>query len=135
MSLIVNAAEDVASVAGGDTAPERVVVAEVAAVLAAATDEMLASAPLTVPLALSVCMGRHGAGVEGLISAMQTLRRSVIAVSGLDPRAEPTPLVAGDPRTAALGLAEYLRRLIARAARCCAVAPLDLASAATALLA
>lgn len=111
------------------------VAAEVAAVLAGATDEVLAVAPLTLPLALSICMQRHDAGTEELIAAMQALRQAVLAVSGLDSRSEPVPLVAGDPRAAALGLAEYLRGLLARAARACAAAPDDLASAAAAHLA
>lgn len=118
-----------------DGVSEGQVVAEVAAALAEATDEVLATAPLTLPLALSVCMARHGAGTDGLIAAMQSLRRAVLAVSGLDPRGEPVPLVAGDPRTAALGLAEHLRGLLFRAARACAAAPDDVAEAAAARLA
>jgi hypothetical protein len=127
-------ADDTAETAE-DGVSESVVAAEVAAVLAGATDEVLAAAPLTLPLALSVCMERHDAGTEGLISAMQLLRKAVLTVSGLDPRTEPVPLVAGDPRTAALGLAEYLRGLLGRAARACAAAPDDVASAAAARLA
>jgi hypothetical protein len=121
--------------AAEDGVSERLVAAEVGAVLAGATDEVLAAAPLMLPLGLSVCMERHDAGTEGLISAMQALRRAVLAVSGLDPRSEPVPLVAGDPRTAALGLAEYLRDLLVRAARACAAAPDDVASAAASRLA
>lgn len=121
--------------AAEDGVSESVVAAEVAAVLAGATDEVLAAAPLTLPLALSVCMERHDAGTEGLISAMQSLRRAVIAVSGIDPRNEPVPLAAGDPRTAALTLAEYLRGLLDRAALACATAPDAVASAAAARLA
>lgn len=118
-----------------DGVSENQVATEVAAVLAGATDEVLSRAPLTLPLALSVCMERHDAGTDGLILAMQTLRRAVLAVSGIDPRSEPVPLVAGDPRTAALGLAEYLRDLLVRAAQACAAAPDDVASAAVARLA
>jgi len=118
-----------------DGVSEGLVAAEVGAVLAGATDDVLAAAPLMLPLALSVCMERHDAGTEGLISAMQSLRRAVLAVSGLDPRSEPVPLVTGDPRTAALGLAEYMRNLLVRAARACAAAPDDVASAAAARLA
>lgn len=121
--------------AGEDEASEHLVAAEVAAVLAGATDEVLAKAPLTLPLALSICMERHDAGTEGLISAMQALRHAVLSVSGLDPRTEPVPLVAGDPRTAALGLADYLRDLLVRAGRSCAAAPDEVASAAAARLA
>ncbi|HLW45310.1 MAG TPA: hypothetical protein VKR78_03775 [Acidimicrobiales bacterium] len=126
---------DAMAEAAEDGVSERQVAAEVAAVLAGATDEVLAAAPLTLPLALSVCMERNDAGIEGLISAMQSLRRAVLAVSGLDVRSEPVPLVTGDPRTAALGLAEYLRGLLCRAARACAAAPDDVASAAAARLA
>ncbi|MDA8312929.1 MAG: hypothetical protein M0Z46_20405 [Actinomycetota bacterium] len=118
-----------------DGVSERLVAAEVAAVLGGATDEMLAAAPLALPLALSVCMQRHDAGADGLIAAMQSLRRAVLAVSGLDPGSVPVPLAAGDPRMAALTLAEQLRRLLVQAARTCAAAPEEVASAAAARLA
>lgn len=111
------------------------IAAEVAAVLAGATDDVLATAPLSLPLALSVCMERHAVDVPGLIEAMQALRVAVLAVSGLDARTEPVPLVAGDARTAALGLAEYLRDLLRRAAQAGASAPEHVASAAAARLA
>jgi hypothetical protein len=115
--------------------PEGVVAADVAAVLAEVSDEVVTGAPLTLPLALSVCMERHAVGTGGLIEAMQALRAALLAVSGLDPRAEPTPLVTGDARRAALGLAEYLRDLLARAARASSAAPHVVASAAAAQLA
>jgi hypothetical protein len=126
---------DATAEAEEDGVSEGLVAAEVAAVLAEATDEVLAAAPLTLPLALSVCMERHEAGTDGLIVAMRSLRLAVLAVSGLDPRSEPVPLVAGDPRTAALGFAEYLRGLLVRAGRACASAPDDVAQAAAARLA
>lgn len=138
LTLVVDAGADVSTTtgpAGGNRESEPSVAAEVAAVLAGATDEVLAVAPLTLPLALSLCMERNDAGAEGLISVMQSLRRAVLAVSGLDPRSEPVPLVAGDRRTAALGLAEYLRGLLARVACSSAAAPLDVAAAAAAHLA
>lgn len=131
----VDELEDATAEAEEDGVSEGVVAAEVAAVLAEATDEVLAAAPLSLPLALSVCMERHEAGTDGLIAAMHSLRRAVLAVSGLDPRSEPVPLVAGDPRTAALGFAEYLRGLLVRAARACSAAPDDVAQAAAARLA
>jgi|GEM_PF-3064755 len=115
---------------GGQPAP-----AEVAAALARATDEVVATSPLVLPLALSLCMERHDAGVEGLIAVMQALRKAVLAESGLDAASEPVPLVAGDPRTAALRLAEHLRALLVRAAQACAAAPDEVASAAAARLA
>ncbi|MGH8988513.1 MAG: hypothetical protein ACRDXC_07950 [Acidimicrobiales bacterium] len=126
---------DTAAEAEEDGASEGAVAAEVAAVLAGATDEVLSASPLTVPLALSICMARHEAGIDGLLAAMQALRRAVLAVSGLDARREPVPLVTGDPRTAALGMAEYLRGLIVRAGRACAAAPDVVAQAAASCLA
>ncbi len=131
----VDEAADATAEAAEDGVSEGLVAAEVAAVLAEATDEVLDAAPLVLPLALSVCMERHDAGIAGLVAAMQSLRGAVLAVSGLDPLSEPVPLVAGDPRTAALGLAEYLRDLLSRAARACAAAPDDVAQAAAARLA
>ena len=131
----VDGLADATAEAEEDGVSEGLVAEEVAAALAGATDDVLASAPLALPLALSVCMARHEAGTNGLIAAMQSLRRAVLAVSGLDPRSEPVPLVAGDPRTAALGLAEHLRGLLFRAARACAAAPDDVAKAAAARLA
>ena len=131
---LVDGLADATAEAEEDGVSEGLVAAEVAAV-AGATDEVLASAPLALPLALSVCMVRHEAGTNGLIAAMQSLRRAVLAVSGLDPRSVPVPLVAGDPRTAALGLAEHLRGLLFKSARACAAAPDDVAKAAAARLA
>jgi|SRR5579862_67636 len=122
--------------AGGEGPSEGgAVVAEVASVLAQATGEVGTAAPLALPLALSVCMERHAVGTSGLIDAMQALRAALLSVSGMDARAEPVPLVAGDARAAALGMAEYLRGLIARAAHASAAAPDVVASAAAARLA
>lgn len=121
--------------AAGRVQPEGDVAADVAAALAQASDEAVSGAPLTLPLALSVCMERHAVGASGLIEAMQALRAALLSVSGLDPGAEPVPLVTGDARCAALGLAEYLRDLLGRAARASAAAPHVLASAAAAELA
>lgn len=108
--------------------------AAVAAVLAQATDDLVAGAPLALPLALSACMARHGTGSEDLIALLRSLRRAVLAVSGLDPRSEPVPLAAGEPRSAALGMAEHVRGLLARASSACAAAPDVVARAAAAQL-
>lgn len=94
----------------------RVVAGEVAAVLAGATDEVLAGAPLALPLALSVCMERHGVGAEELLESMRLLRRAVLLVSGLDAATEPVPIASGEPRAAVLCLADYLHGLLTRAA-------------------
>lgn len=118
-----------------DRTSEGRLAADIAAVLAHATDEVLSTAPLTLPLALSVCMARHETGADGLIWAMHTLRAALLAVSGLDPSEEPVPLVCGEPTTAALSLAEYLRGLLARAASACAAKPEAMAIAAAAWLA
>lgn len=111
------------------------VAAEVAGVLGRASDEVTAVAPLTLALALSLCMERHDADVAALVDAMQLLRRAVLAVSCLDSASEPVPLVTGDLRSAALGLAEYLRGLISRAAQASAAAPEMVARAAAMQLA
>jgi hypothetical protein len=91
------------------------VAAEVALVLGGVSDDVLATGPLTLPLALSVCMERHGTDPEGLMEAMRLVRTAVVCVAGLDPAAEPVPLGAGDPRRGALALADYLLSLLRRA--------------------
>jgi hypothetical protein len=89
---------------------------EVAAVLADTTDEALANAPLALPLALSLCMERHGVDAEGLLDAMRLLRRALLASAGPQAAEAPVPLAAGDPRSAALGLAAHLHELFGWAA-------------------
>lgn len=118
-----------------DAARDGRVAADLATVLAHASDERLIAAPLTLPLGLSICMARHHAGAEGLISAMHALRVAVLAVSGLDPAQEPVPLVVGEPKVAAVAFAHYLRDLLVRAAHACAAAPDAVALAAAAELA
>lgn len=127
------ATADAAFAAAAATTRRRVA-AEVAAVLARATDADLHEASLTLPLALSVCMERHGARPEDVIAAMQVLRDTVLAVSGLDPASEPVPLIVGEPATAAVRLALYLHGLVGRAARAMDGGPDVVAAAASAAL-
>jgi hypothetical protein len=114
--------------------PARRVAVDVCAVMAGTSDETLVAAPLALPLALSVCMTRHGVGPDGLIAAMRLLRGAVIAESSLDAASEPAPLAAGDARTAALGVAWYLHDLFQRASASNAADRDVLASAAVARL-
>ena len=92
-------------------------------------------APLALPLALSVCMARHGAAADGLVGAMRLLRSALLSISTLDETDEPVPLAAGDQRSAALGFARYLTDLVHRASRATGVATEVIASSAAAHLA
>jgi hypothetical protein len=58
----------------------------------------------------------------------------LLETSGLDPDHEPIPLLAGDDRTATLGLAIYLHDLVNRAASCTGRSRHAVAEAAIALL-
>jgi hypothetical protein len=128
-------------VAPAGSAPEldtgldgRLVAGEVAVVVAEVPGDVLTTAPLTLPLALSVCMARHEVEADTLVEAMRLLRRAVLAVSTLDPESEPVPLGSGDPRTAALNLAQYLHDLFGRAAEAAGVARGAIATSAVAQL-
>jgi hypothetical protein len=113
----------------------RLVASEVANALAAASDDALVAAPLALPLALSVCMQRHGVDADRLVDTMRALRVAVLRVAGMDRASEPVPVAAGDPRSAALAMADYLVGLLRRAVRESGSSPDDVASAAAALLA
>lgn len=110
------------------------VAAEVADVLAGTAPEVLASAPLALPLALSVPMARHGLSADELAEAMLVLRAAILAEAGLDPVVEPTPLATGDGRRTSLVLAGYLHDLLCRAACRTGTAPGALAASAAARL-
>ncbi len=113
------------------------VATEVANALAAATEttEATARAPLALPLALSVCMARHGVDADGLVDTLQALRIAVLHVAGMDRGSEPAPLPTGEPRDAALLMADYLVGLLRRAVTASGATPDRLASAAAAHLA
>jgi hypothetical protein len=132
---LVEPTDPVASTAPVEPTGTGDVAAALAAVLAEATEDLMTDAPLALPLALSVCMAHHDTGTEDLIALLRSLRGAILTVSGLDPRSEPVPLVAGEPRRAALGMAEHVRGLLTRASRACAAAPDVVAHAAAAQLA
>lgn len=112
----------------------RRVAGEVALVVAGTAEDTLSGAPLALPLALSVCMARNELEADGLVAAMQLLRRAILAVSRLDQSCEPVPLGAGDARMAALFFAKYLHGLFDRAAEATGVARDTLALSAVAQL-
>lgn len=112
----------------------RQVAAEVAAILGGIAPELLASAPLTLPLALSLPMARHRLSADELTDAMQLVRGAILQAARLDPSTEPVPLAAGGGRRAALMLAGYLHDLLFKAAHRAGAAPGALAASAAHLL-
>ncbi len=72
----------------------------------------LSTGNLGLELGLSLWMQRAACAI------LLTVRDALVETSGLDPDQEPTPLLAGDDRTATLGLAIYLHDLVDRAASC-----------------
>jgi hypothetical protein len=115
-------------------AATRAVAGAVALVLSGTTRQDLVTGSLVLPLALSVCMERHGVGPDGLVGAMRLLRSAVLADAGLDAASEPVPLAAGDPRSAVVALARYLHGLLERAASVLGCGPDAVASSAAARL-
>lgn len=87
-----------------------------ARVLAVLEPEALTGPDLSLELGLSLWMQRTGVGLLGARSALMSLRRALLQTSSLDRETEPVPILAGDPRTALLGLAVYVHGLIMRAA-------------------
>ena len=87
---------------------------------------------LTLPLGLSLWMQRGGVGVTEAVDAMLVLRRALLEEAGMDRRSEPTPLLAGEPHTAVVGLARYLDDLVARACRAAGRSRVELVEAALA---
>ncbi len=76
----------------------------------------LCTGNLGLELGLSLWMRRADLAVADACSILLTVRDALVAASGLDPDHEPIPLLAGDDRTATLGLAIYLHGLVDRAA-------------------
>ncbi|HVC71768.1 MAG TPA: hypothetical protein VNC61_16050 [Acidimicrobiales bacterium] len=89
---------------------------------------------LTIPFGVSVWIRRSDIGLADACDAMLELRTAFLAVSGLDQRSEPVPLLGGDRRTAVLNLAVYLDGLVNRGARCAGTSRMELAQAALELL-
>ncbi|MGH8996459.1 MAG: hypothetical protein ACRDYB_10590 [Acidimicrobiales bacterium] len=65
---------------------------------------------------MSLWLQRAELAVRDACPVLLTVRDALVATSGLDPDREPIPLLAGDDRTATLGLAVYLHDLVDRAA-------------------
>lgn len=76
----------------------------------------LCTGNLGLELGLSLWMRRADLVVADACSILLTVRDALVATSDLDPDHEPIPLLAGDDRTATLGLAIYLHDLVDRAA-------------------
>jgi hypothetical protein len=76
----------------------------------------LCTGNLGLELGLSLWMRRADLAVADACSILLTVRDALVATSELDPDHEPIPLLAGDDRTATLGLAIYLHGLVDRAA-------------------
>ena len=90
---------------------------------------------LTVPLGVSTWMVRSDIDLAQACEAMLALRTAFLAVSGLDQRSEPVPLLGGDRKTSVLTLAVYLDGLVDRGARMAGTTRTELAEAALDLLA
>jgi hypothetical protein len=76
----------------------------------------LCTGNLGLELGLSLWMSRADLALSDACSILLTVRDALVATSDLDPDQEPIPLLAGDDRTATLGLAIYLHGLVDRAA-------------------
>jgi hypothetical protein len=76
----------------------------------------LCTGNLGLELGLSLWMHRADLALSDACSILLTVRDALVATSDLDPVHEPIPLLAGDDRTATLGLAIYLHGLVDRAA-------------------
>ena len=79
-------------------------------------------------------MARSAIGLDRACDVLLHLRAALLAVSALDQRSEPVPLVAGDRRQAVLTLAVYLDGLVGRACRLAGTTREELAEAALAHL-
>lgn len=76
----------------------------------------LAGGNLTLVFALSAWIRSSGIGALTACSSLLRLRSALLDVSGLDSAIEPVPLLAGDVRSALIGLSIYVHSLISRAA-------------------
>jgi hypothetical protein len=76
----------------------------------------LSTGNLGLELGLSLWMQRADLPLSDACAILLTVRDALVETSDLDPVHEPIPLLAGDDRTATLGLAIYLHDLVNRAA-------------------
>lgn len=84
--------------------------------LASLRPEDLAEGNLTLELGLSLWLRRSGASLGEAVDAMLAVRQALVRAGDLDAGTEPVPLLAGDTRRSALGLAVYIDGLVTRAA-------------------
>jgi hypothetical protein len=78
---------------------------------------------LGLELGLSLWLHRSATGLEDARRAMLELRSVILAVSGLDSRSEPFPLIGRQVELDLVNLANYLGSLVSRAAEHCECAP------------
>ena len=95
---------------------QRLFLREAAHGVAGIIPEDLDPGNLTVPLGVSTWIVRSEIDLGQACEAMLELRTAFLAVSGLDQRSEPVPLLGGDRRTSVLTLAVYLDGLVDRGA-------------------
>jgi hypothetical protein len=78
--------------------------------------EDLTEGNLTLELGLSLWMRRTDSSLKDMKAALLRMRSALLEAAVMDREHEPIPLLAGDDRTAVLGLAVYLKGLVTRAA-------------------
>ncbi len=78
--------------------------------------EDLLGGNLSLVFALSAWLRMNDIDISEGCAILFGLRRALVEVSGLDASSEPIPLMAGDSRTALVGLGAYMHGLIRRAA-------------------
>jgi hypothetical protein len=101
----------------GDEAETATEFARLAAVgLAQFEPEELGDRSLVLVFAMSAWLRLARTSIAGACAALLQLRHLLLDSSRLDQVSEPVPLLAGEPRTALLGLATYVHGLICRAA-------------------
>jgi hypothetical protein len=83
--------------------------------LAALDERDLTSVTLVLPLQMSTWMRREGIGTLDAQAALLALRDAILEAWAFDQASEPIPLLAGDGRTALMGLAIYVGELVRRA--------------------
>jgi len=94
----------------------------------------LSTGNLGLELGLSLWMQRADLPLSDACAILLTVRDALVETSGLDRDHEPIPLLAGDDRTATLGLAIYVHDLVDRATSCTGRSRHAVAEAAIALL-
>ncbi len=70
---------------------------------------------LSLELGLSLWLRRSGTSPRQAVAELLEVRRSILAVSGLDPACEPVPLIGRSAKVDLLVLTAYLSHLLERA--------------------